>query len=116
MPEAQGNNEVLFTSLNTIFTLPLLIEQLVHHLLIPSIPYFVWKYGFVFVVAHGYYPFTPTSVFTIIVSVSFPLTLLSAHMAHDEIKQLWIVPAFFFVLHRCMIALKYATLSFKEYR
>ena len=116
MPETQENNKVLFSSLNTIFTLPLFIEQLVHHLFVPSLPYFVWKYGFVFVVAHGYYPFTPTNVLNSIVSVSFPLTLLSAHMATDEIKRIWTVPVFFFILHRCMIAIKYATLTFKEYR
>lgn len=109
-------NDVLFSSLNTIFSLPLFVEQFIHHLFIPSILYFVWKYGFVFVVAHGYYPVTSGSIINIIVTLSFPITLVSAFVAYDEIEHNWIVPTFFFVLHRCMISLKYATLSFTEYR
>jgi len=86
--------------------------------LIPPLlwPYFIYKYGFGFIYSQHYALTTPNGWLTLVIQTSAYIVVISSFFATEDTR--WRMPAtaFLLVVHRSMIALKYASLSPTEYR
>lgn len=108
---------LIYHSLNPHISIQLFFEQLISHLLFPlSLPFFMRKYGRTFPIAHGFYP---TEFASILANWLFPafflLVLATSRYLPSQIGGGYAVPACIFLIHRFMVATKYATLSESEY-
>jgi hypothetical protein len=115
--EDESDERVLYHSLNPQLSIQLFFEQIISHLFFPlPLPYFLWKYGQTFPMAHG---FNSISFFPILSNWIFPsffvLTIITSRYLPGQISDGFIVPVCIFLIHRFMVATKYATLSESEY-
>jgi hypothetical protein len=115
--ERDDKDPIIFNSLNPHFSFQIFIEQMISHLIFPlGLPFFIWKYGWTFPLAHG---FRPSSMMDFIGNWLFPIffitTLSTAPSLPHRIGGGYIVPACIYLIHRFMVAIKYGSLSQSEY-
>jgi hypothetical protein len=108
---------IIYSSLNPHFSFQIFFEQLFSHLFFPfGLPFFIWKYGWTFTIAHG---FRPTSIINCFGNWLFPTFLITilvtAQYLPNRIGSGYMVPTCIYLIHRFMISTKYGSLSHSEY-
>jgi hypothetical protein len=114
---SDGDVKIIFHSLNPQLSLQIFFEQLFFHLFYPfSIPFLFWKYGRTFPIAHGVFSTFPLLILSNWIFPSFfVLAIVTSQFLPSQIGDGFIVPSCIFLIHRFMIATKYATMSESEY-
>jgi hypothetical protein len=117
--DCQATDTLVFSSLDTHFSVMVFFEQFFFHIFFPlSVPYAWYRYGTTQTQLQDYhFSSIPAYVFTfapflcmsaaVICLVAEPEVLNYGHL---------VVPFGLFAIHRMMVAVKYATLSPDEYR